>query len=333
MPITIKYQQQGVALISVMLIVALAAIITTQMNGRLLLQMQRSSNINNNQQAYWYALGAEAFAKRTLINSFKSEEAVTDLEQIWAQGEVTYPVDNGDISAEITDMQACFNLNALRNNDENSTENTSEKTVPQKTFQDLLVAVDIPGVSEFEAEYLTDALIDWLDSDSAISSAGGAEDNDYASREFPYLAANNYIASIGELRLVEHFTVAAINILKEYVCVLPNTDLHQININTLDAEKPVLLKALLDISLEEASTLLQARDAQGYEDLDTFFQLPEFAKLNIEDVRKNQFVIDSEYFKLKTQASFNESYLSLISILKVENNNQVRVLKRTIGRE
>ncbi|MFT4724842.1 MAG: general secretion pathway protein K, partial [Colwellia sp.] len=53
----------GVALITVLLIVSLAAVLATQMTARLQLQMQRTNNVTLNQQAYWYAMGAEAFAK------------------------------------------------------------------------------------------------------------------------------------------------------------------------------------------------------------------------------------------------------------------------------
>ena len=326
-------KMQGVALITVMLIVALAAIITTQMTARMQLQMQRTTNINYNQQAYWYALGAEALAKRILITSFEDEDDVTHLAQTWAQGEMTYPVDYGEITGEISDMNACFNLNSLKGSYDKIA--GQERTIPQKVFEDLLLALNIEGVGEFEAEYLTDALIDWLDSDSSISSAGGAEDNDYASKEFPYFAANNYLVNVSELRIVEHFTPEIIHVLKDYVCVLPDSDLHAININTIDIEQPELLKALLDISLSDATQLLSVRSLDGYEEIEEFFELPEYTQLTISDAdaRKEQLVVDSEYFKLKTQASFNESYFSLISLLVVEDNNQVRVISRTIGRE
>ena len=66
---TKPYQNnRGVALITVLLIVALAAVLATEMTARLQLQMQRTNNITLNQQAYWYAMGAEAFAKTILIN-------------------------------------------------------------------------------------------------------------------------------------------------------------------------------------------------------------------------------------------------------------------------
>ena len=110
-----KYDKQtGVALITVMLIVALCAVIASQMTARMQMQVQRSANITFNQQAYWYAMGAEAFAKRVLITAFKEDADVTHLGQVWAQGETTYPVPFGEISGEIFDLQSCLNLNALR---------------------------------------------------------------------------------------------------------------------------------------------------------------------------------------------------------------------------
>jgi general secretion pathway protein K len=323
---------QGVALITVMLIVALAAVLATQMTARLQLQMQRTSNIEFNQQAYWYAMGAEAFAKRVLITAFEDEKDITHLEQMWAQGETSYPVDFGQITGEIFDMQACFNLNALRF-DKSEIPVSTKKPAIQEAFIELIVSLEVEGVNSFEAEYMADALVDWLDKDSAIASAGGAEDNDYSAKEFPYLPANNYLASITELRLIEHFTVPVINKLKDYVCVLPNTKLHEININTLNNEHAVLLKALLDIPLEDAEQALSSREGEGFKTAKDFFDLPEIKKHKLSDDLEKQFVVDSEYFKLKSSASFNNSYFSLSTLMKVEKNNSISVVSRTIGRE
>ncbi len=329
-------KQQGVALITVLLIVALAAIIATEMTARLQMQMQRSTNIIFNQQAYWYAMGAEAFAKRVLITAFKDEGDSTNLGQIWAQGETTYPVDYGQITGEISDLQACLNLNALRaSGKKDSAEGGAGgkvKAPARAVLEELIIALNIEDVGQFEAESMTDALTDWLDEDSGISSAGGAEDNDYASLEFPYLPANNFLASIEELRVVAHFTVPVINALKPYVCVLPNIDLHQININTISSDQPELLQALLKSSLEDANQILSAREEDGFKELNDFFTLPEMKKIKLTDEMKDQFVVDSEYFTLKTTASFNDSYFSLNSIMKIENNKNITVISRTIGR-
>jgi general secretion pathway protein K len=328
-------KQKGVALITVMLIVALCAVIASQMTARLQVQMQRSTNITFNQQAYWYAMGAEAFAKTVLITAFKSDKAVTNLGQIWAQGETTYPVDFGEITGEITDLQSCLNLNALRAPLDNKTpknNNNATKVPARLAFQALLTNLQIEGVSQFEAESMADALTDWLDTNSGISSAGGAEDNDYASREFPYLAANHYLASVNELRIIEHFTPAIIEAIKPYVCVIPASDINKININTLNSEHAQLLQALLDSTLAQAQNILTARGEKGFSSLQTFYNLPEIVQLKNFNDKKDQFVVDSEYFTLKTSASFNESFFGMNSVMKVTNNTYIDVISRTVGR-
>lgn len=335
------HKQKGVALITVMLIVALCAVIASQMTARLQFQMQRSANIAFNHQAYWYAMGAEAFTKRVLITAFKEDENVTHLGQIWAQGQTTYPVEFGQISGEITDLQSCLNLNALRaplndnhsdNDKRGGNTNKADKVPARLALEALLINLQLDNVTQFEAESMADALTDWLDENNSISSVGGAEDNDYASREFPYLAANHYLASINELRVIEHFTPAIINAIKPYVCVIPMSDAHQININTLNAEQPELLQALLDSTLDEAQEILSAREKEGFAGIDDFYNLPEVEKLKNFESIKDQFVVDSEYFKLKASASFNDSFFAMNSVMKITDNKYIDVISRTIGR-
>ncbi len=327
-----RSRQQGVALITVMLVIALAAIIATEMSGRLVLQMQRTANIQLNQQAYWYAMGAEAFAKRVLIRSQQENEEVTHLEQDWARGYQDFAVDFGQISGDIKDLHSCLNLNALRTVNSGTQNGTTKKLPARTVLEDLIVSLEVEGVSQFEAEYMVDSLTDWLDSDDAIVSAGGAEDNDYASKEHPYLAANSFLASVNELRLVEHFTVPVILALKDYVCVIPQTSLHKININTLDEDKPKLLQALLGVDKAKAADILSARSDEGFKTVDEFFSLPEVTSVTLTKEQKQQFVVDSEYFKLVANTSFSDSYFSLNTTLKVESTNDVAVISRTIGR-
>ena len=364
--------QRGVALITVMLIVALAAIIAAQMTTRLQMQMQRSVNTSFNQQAYWYAMGAEEFSKRILIHDFKSDANVTHLGQAWAQEQSTYPVDFGEINGKINDLHACLNLNALRvdknssssaNNsgvgsDDNSSPSNSKSGSSNSTdakkdkntkgssstkppsnkqpariaLEKLITALAIDGIGEFEAEAMADALTDWLDDDGYITGTSGAEDDDYASREFAYLAANHYLANISELRLVEHFTPMVIEALKPYVCVLPQSSDHKININTINSEQAELLQALLNSSLDEAQQILAAREDEGFEKIEDFYSLPELSKIQLDAWQKEQFVVDSEYFRLNISTRFNNSYFFMNSIMQVADDQQIQIISRTIGR-
>jgi general secretion pathway protein K len=330
-----KYPKQtGVALITVMLIVALCAVIASQMTARLQMQLQRSANITFNQQAYWYAMGAEAFSKRVLITAFKEDEDVTHLGQVWAQGETTFPVDFGEITGEIVDLHSCLNLNALRAplTNADDSQGTDNKGPARLAFETLLTNLQLEGVGEFEADAMAESLTDWLDDNSRISGLSGAEDDDYASREFPYLAANNFLASVNELRVVAHFTPAIIEEIKPYVCIIPASDEHKININTIDSEQAVLLQALLDSTLEEAEQILSARGEEGFDTPEDFYNSPELVKIENIDGKKEQFVVDSEYFTLKASASFNNSFFAMNSVIKITNNKNIDVISRTIGR-
>ena len=330
-------KETGVALITVMLIVALCAVIASQMTARLQMQVQRSANVTFNQQAYWYAMGAEAFTKRVLIAAFNDDEDVTHLGQVWAQGKTTYPVDFGEISGEIIDLQSCLNLNALRAHLTTTVSTppaANDNKVPARlAFEILLSNIQLEEeISQFEIDSMADALTDWLDENSHITGSGGAEDDDYASREFPYLAANNFLASVNELRVVTHFTPAIINAIKPYVCIIPASDQHKININTLSAEQPELLQALLHSTLEEAEQILTARPDEGFETIGEFHNLSDVTQLNLTESIKEQFVVDSEYFTLKASASFNNSFFAMSSVMKITNNKEIDVISRTIGR-
>jgi general secretion pathway protein K len=73
---------QGAALIVVMFVVALAASLAVKMNARLMVEIQRSSNIALLQQARWYAMAGETLAKEVLIETKKDNNEVIHLGQL-----------------------------------------------------------------------------------------------------------------------------------------------------------------------------------------------------------------------------------------------------------
>lgn len=106
-------RQRGVALIVVMMVVALVVIIAASMGGRLQMQLQRQLNIQDRQRMLYLALGAEEFGRRLLAKSLKDQERV-HLGQAWAQEGASFPLEGATLTGQITDLQACFNLNSLR---------------------------------------------------------------------------------------------------------------------------------------------------------------------------------------------------------------------------
>ena len=319
---------RGAAIVIVLFMVALAAILAVEMSANLMVQVQKSTNLQGHQQAKWYAYGAEELAIKALTQSKKDDPEKITLDQIWAkQGNVPYPVDNGKLSGKITDLQACLNLNALAVEPD---KNSANKTNPaHKALFTLLENIEDLSANESE-EAMADSVFDWLDANS-ITYRSGAEEGEYLSQKFPYLTANSLFASTSELRLIKGFNPLVMEKILPYVCVIPGSTLLSININTLTPEQALLLSAFIDeLSLSGAEAVIAARPEAGFDSKEVFFeQVLQQGGKNIKAV-ENLFSINSEYFKLQTQATFVDLRFSMTTLLYA-NNGDVTILARKFG--
>ena len=321
--------QHGAALIIVLFIVALASILAVEMSANLLVQVQKSTNIQGHQQAKWYAYAAEELAIKALLQSKKDDPEKTTLKQIWAQqGDIPYPVDNGTLQGKITDLQACLNLNALRVKAPQA--GSTDKTNPAHTALLALLEniEDLPAEESEEA--MADSVYDWLDEDS-ITYRSGAEEDEYLSRKSPYMTANSFFASSSELRLVKGFNPLVMEKILPYVCVIPGSELLAINVNTIAPEQALLLSALIDgLSESGAQSVLSVRPEEGFTDIEEFFeQVNQQGAQNVKSV-ENLFTIKSEYFKLQAQAKFVDLRFSMTTLLQAKNG-EVTILARKFG--
>lgn len=355
-------KQRGVALIIVLMIVALVSVLATEMGARLQLQMARASSIKDSNQAYWYAIGAEEFARKSIAKLIKKDASVLTLEDGWSE-EFTFPVEGGGIQAQLTDMQTCFNLNAVRTdkksplaskndsanktnkpntNKSNSSTNTQTKTKqPQskpelgkkpdeaEAFQRLLENA-IPELDAYTKDVVTDSLMDWLDDDDKISR-DGAEDPDYSSLINPYLAANNLMASKSEIRLVNGVDPNWIMKLLPHICVIPNLDRVQININTLTEEQAPLLAALTGLNVDDAQSLISSRPMAGFKNKQSFISDPVFGTEPLSNAKHEWFTLNTDYFLLRTKTRYNNASFAMTSLLKVDKDDKITVIRREFG--
>lgn len=325
-----RLKQSGAALIIVLFVVALAASLAVKMNARLMVEVQRSSNLVLQQQARWYAMAGEALAKRVLIEVKKQNKERIDLSQKWAVETPPYPVEDGTIAGKIIDLQACLNLNALRyvdpNNANASTQNFNEA---HKTLEALLDLIpDLP--MEESKEALADSVFDWLDADS-MPKRQGVEEGEYMSYSIPYMTANNFFASTSELRLLRGFNPLMVEKLKPYVCVIPQYDEFKVNVNTLQAEQSLLLAAMLNISESQAETIISQRPDEGWDELSKFINDAKQNGANTLDDKDKRFVLNSNYFEAQIKASFFETNFAMKSIIHITDNQKVSVLARRFG--
>ncbi|MFT4937307.1 MAG: general secretion pathway protein K [Paraglaciecola sp.] len=324
----IAHKQRGVALIIVLLIVAIVSVLATEMGSRLQLQVKRASNIKESNQAYWYAMGAEQYARKSINLLMEKNGAKIQLDQPWSQ-EFVYPIQGGGIQAQLIDMQACFNLNALRDKGNTAANASTNATGPIAIFGDLLNKADLQ-IAPFNVETLRDSLADWLDDDDIIQGYG-AEDSDYESLRFPYLAANNFMAHKSELRMVNGVELKWFDKLMPLLCVIPGSDLLQINVNTVSAENAAVLAAVTGLNVVQAKTLISNRPPEGYDSVADFTAEKEFSGVTLTQEQESRLDVTTKHFILHTKTKYNNATFAMVTVFFVDPSNKVTVLRREFG--
>lgn len=323
------HNQRGVALIVVLLIVAIIAIIATNITGRNQLSVRRTMNLAQYDQAFWYAISAEELAKKILKQDLDDSEGRVHRQQYWAMADVVFPAEHGEIGGKITDMRACFNLNALSAESKENENGQPKLPLAAKQFKGLLVAL---GMDDFSAERLTHTLKDYIDDDTTASPYG-AEDAEYEARNVPYRAANTLMSHRSELRAVMGFTQDIYLKLAPYVCAIPGNDKQELNVNTIEVEQAALLAGMLDnqISVGEAESIINQRPGDGFEKIEDFWSSGSLSSFKSDDLMKSSFKVTSSYFLLEAGAKVDNAVFRMESVLRRANGNNMEVLTRQFG--
>lgn len=296
--------KRGMALVVVLVLLAVMMLVTITLSGRMQQQLGRTRSQQEYQQALWYSASAESLALSALSLSLKNEKRV-HLEQPWASGPRFFPLPQGQIAVTLRDAQACFNLNAL------AQPTTASRPLAVQQLIALITRLDVPA---YRAELIAESLWEFIDEDRSVQTRLGREDSEYLARSVPFYAANQPLADISEMRVVQGMDAGLYQKLKPLVCALPMTR-QQININTLDVTQSVILEALFDpwLSPVQARALLQQRPAKGWEDVDQFLAQPLLADVDEEGFTGNQLILvvqiqHPEFFTLQSRHVQNQPF-------------------------
>lgn len=323
-------RQRGLAIVTVLLVLAIAMVIAATMTQRLGLQIRRAENLVTYSQAQQYALGAEQFAMRVLKQDFKDSPNSVHLGQYWASGEQQYPVEGGVIIGRIRDLQACFNLNGAAG----TTPGVPRETAPAEALM-LQQLLEQAGIESYEAETVAESTRDWLDGDDQISGSLGAEDAEYSSRTPPYVTANGLMADVSEWRLVRGVSSQLFTTLKPLVCVIPGQAGVLVNVNTLQPEQAAVLAGLFApaMSLSQAEQLIANRPKTGWNSLEAFMSSPEMHALgpSLTDAQKRSVTVTSNFFVIEAEAQVDRARFRLTSILRRDGSNRLMVVQRRFG--
>jgi len=251
---------QGAALLSILMIVAVmsvAALAAVEALGRSLSLARVSSERS---QAVWAARSTEALGAIAVERLYAMDDDTIRIALETGQS-MTLPFERGAIRATLTDDSNCFNLNMIAGKADDAN---------HIRFQQLLEAMDIFPT---EARALAESLADWID-DNPVPRAYGAEDAYYSTLETPYRPGNAPLANLSELRAIKGFTPEIIDALRPLVCVRPNRFQSALNIETLTEDEAPLLIALYssELTREEALSAIRAKPLAGWQSVDTFLQ-------------------------------------------------------------
>jgi len=308
-------RQRGIALITALVLVAIAAVLATAIGFSSAMAARRASTVFGADQSLLAGEGGEAMAAYVLKQSTAGASAQS-LDQPWAQPYGPFELGEGVTLefAQIEDQQGKFNINNL------ASSGATDPTAVQQ-FQQLLSLLGL------ETKW-AGILADWIDADTTPNSPDGAEDSVYLTQAPPYRAANLPVTSVSELLAMPGFGRDRYNKLKPYITALPPGT--HINICTASG---VLLDALSGKTeySTDASIL-----ANGRKDKGCFPTLAEFTA-GATSQAAAQFGASigtlSSYFRLRSIITIGTARFTLYSLLYRDPSGQIRPILRTFGTE
>lgn len=304
-----KNSQCGIALLTAVLVLALAAIAATSIAANHQLSIRRTENALFGSQAWSYLQGGESWVKVILARDLDDSD-IDHTSESWATTLPALPLPGGHISGQITDEQGKININNLVVGNEFD-------PLTRTRMERLFSLLELDGT-------LVQAIIDWIDPDVEAIPPDGAEDDYYTRLEQPYLTSNRAMSHISELRLIKGFSQEVYDLVNPYLTALPSTT--AININS--ASDYVIASLSPQLSLDTAQTIADERDEEAFDSLQEFIAHP---LLQEKGINTQGLSVQSSYFNLNSDVKIGNSFIKSISTIHRIDKNNINVIARTPG--
>ncbi|HHH44663.1 MAG TPA: general secretion pathway protein GspK [Gammaproteobacteria bacterium] len=306
-------QQRGVALVTALLVVAVATVAAVAMATRQQMDIRRTGSLLHSEQAYAFSLGAESWARVVLARD-KRDSKIDTLYEDWSTQPPVSVVEGGSITGRILDLQGRFNLNNLVDGNGVADQDAIAR------YKRLLRRLELE-------ESLADALADWIDSNIDVRFPDGAEDETYLGVAPPYRAANRLLADVSELRLVKGYEPDMIDKLRPFVAALP--EVTPLNVNTASAE--VLSTVAENMSLADGKSLVETRGEDGFETVAKFTQQNELS--GKQQLTTAQLSVESDWFLMVSEANIGLSRARLASLIQRTDKGTLVIRRQREFRE
>lgn len=307
-------RQRGVALITAVLMVALATILAVEVGFRGFLDQRRSGTLFALDQGLEIALGAEAWAADFLRRDLL-ETRTDHLGETWARPLPPLPIEGGTVEGRLEDLQGRFNLNNLVHPD--GTANPAAVQQLERILTLLEIEPSWAGI-----------MADWIDQDTQPAFPDGAEDTVYTGQDPPHLAANMPITRVSEIMVLPGFGADRFRRLRPYVSALPvGTSLNVctapgIVLDSLSAEAREfsvnpedLAKRRKDVCFPTLDELRGSLGDAAYNEL------------------KDSLTDSSSYFRATVWVTIGTTQFTLYSLLARGGPGSIRPVLRSFGSE
>jgi general secretion pathway protein K len=291
-----KDQEKGVALLTVLILVAIIGAMAAALLERTSLSTRSTINLTALSQARAYGFAAEEVAKSRLSTLMSSNSTKTTLDGDWMGRDIPFPIDGGTASIRLSDAGNCFNLNSLVKG--NAGQGLTANSVAMSQFASLL---NLLGVPANQAGIIPATVADWLDSDQ-VPLPGGGEDAAYTNRSDGVRPPNNLMSDSSEIVSVIGMNAELHELLEPWVCALPLAGTSQINVNTvLPAQAPLIAMMIPGkLSVQQAKTLIETRPQGGFESGQAFWAGAAKDALTPPAEVVEQTQVKTRFFALKT---------------------------------
>jgi general secretion pathway protein K len=348
-------KQQGAILIIAVFVVSVITVIAARFAGDFQLSTARIKQSLIHTQLQQFAYSIESFAGWVLVQDAEFDKSHSrynndgvngsydHLQENWAQ-HLQAPIESATVEATLSDAMSRFNINQLQGKPSpyKPQGTFSERyTVAQQRFIRLLQTYPDDAIDVATAQQITQAVIDWLDSDSNEQPNGGAEENYYASLEQPYKPANRYFVSVTELKQVKGISADMYRYLSPLLIALPNKEGFNINTAPIELMRTLQQKNIeTPLSDEDANLLISSRPQdnthEAYQSVNGFLASSEANQIFGTDAQQWPKVeglrTGSEYFILTSMIHLLDYQYQLISVIKrqsIDTGIVTKVLRRT----
>lgn len=310
--------QRGIALLTILVMVALATILAAGIAKRQANTAESTAYLMRQNQSLLYAKSAEVFFAELLKDDAENAGSVDSLQENWAKPMPAFPVDDGYVSGVLQDESGKFNLNSLLKPD--GSVNEHAKT----WFEKILVKAGLPV-------QLSEAVIDWQDADDEQIGPMGAESNVYRGIPNAAMPPNARFHSVEELKQVRGFEEGKYQLIAPYLSALPSNET-TVNINTAPA---FLLASIGDqLDTHAVQQMLDKKQAalEQFSNVSELWETELFKAVSAENkaMVSELLGVRSNYFKAKIEVELSGRKRQFSSEL-VRKDKEVYVAYRSMA--